>query len=100
MNYSLTCVRQSRCDTHLLFLLLNNLSEFPNLCLLTYDQVCYPRSNPKRMLNFLKGPEGRQLPSDLDGSGPLSEWPITMTDQEYNPGIINMKLKLFPGAFL
>lgn len=52
------------------------------------------------MLNFLKGPEEIQPPSDLAGAGPLSGCTKNMTNQVYNPAIVNMKLKLFPGAFL
>lgn len=48
------------------------------------------------MLNFLKGPEGRQPPSDLDGSAPLSERTTNTTDQVYNPGIIKYETEIIP----
>lgn len=51
------------------------------------------------MLNFLKGPEERLPPTDLDGSGPLSEWTINMTDQVYNPAIIKYETEIIPWCF-
>lgn len=50
-----------------------NLEEVSCLWLLAYSQLYDPRPNPKEMLNFLKGPEETQAPSDLTGSGPLSD---------------------------
>lgn len=70
------------------FLLLHNLEEDSCFYLLTYGQVYHPRPNPKKMLNFLKGPEGTQPPYFLAESGPLSDWTKNMTNQVYNPSVI------------
>lgn len=60
MNYSLTCVKQSRCDTHLYFYCSIAYQNFLiSVFLLMMGEVCHPRSNPEKMLNFLKYPEGR-----------------------------------------